>query len=123
MAAALAVPSWQGHAAELAALEAKDPEFFKYLQENNSDLLNFDEDGEGEDEEDAEDEDDAEGEDEKAGSEGDEGSEDEDDEGDDEAAAADVPTVTLAQLKTLERSLASSHSLKALKTLVDMYRR
>lgn len=54
------------HIAELKALAEKDPEFFKYLQENDAELLDFggeaeaDEESEGEvseDEEDSEDED------------------------------------------------------------------
>ena len=116
--------SLAAHAAELAALEAKDPEFFKFLQQNNKELLDFDP-NESDDEEEA-------GED---GEDGD-GALDEDDEDDDEEAAAAAAAgmgggaaaeaapqqviVTLPELRALEKSLGKDHSLRALKKLVDM---
>ncbi|GAA6060325.1 hypothetical protein JCM10212_000422 [Sporobolomyces blumeae] len=62
------------HMADLKALAEKDPEFFKYLQENDAELLNFEgntnvdamvEDEDEEDEDEGENEDEDEGEDEK----------------------------------------------------------
>lgn len=40
----------EDHAQDLAKLAKKDPEFFKYLQENDQELLDFGIDGTGEDE-------------------------------------------------------------------------
>ena|ERR1700754_5108157 len=42
----------KSHKLELAKLAEKDPEFFKYLQENDKELLEFDSDAESEIEED-----------------------------------------------------------------------
>ena len=47
------------HMADIAALAQKDPDFFKYLQENDPELLDFaDQDGAGAEDEDEDDEDD-----------------------------------------------------------------
>ncbi|GAA6013271.1 hypothetical protein JCM10207_000838 [Rhodosporidiobolus poonsookiae] len=56
------------HMADLRALAEKDPDFFKYLQENDAELLNFDADGDaamGDSEDDDEEEEDSEEEEEK----------------------------------------------------------
>ena len=52
----------EAHAQDLAQLAEKDPEFYKYLQENDQELLHF---GQGEDEEEEEDEEKEEEEDER----------------------------------------------------------
>ena len=47
----------RAHISELSKLAEKDPEFYKYLQENDQELLNFDPDKTSDDEEDEPDED------------------------------------------------------------------
>jgi nucleolar complex protein 2 len=113
--------------AELAALQEKDPEFFKYLQENNTDLLDFESEGSDDDEggEEDLDEDDA----------GEGGSDDERDEdggsaGAPGAVSASVPgsgaaaakVLTTAELKAVSAGLSEEHSFRGLKKLLDMFR-
>lgn len=97
----------EAHAKQLDALAEKDPEFYKYLKENDAELLDFDED------------DDLEG----IGSDEDDGpptkkqkkvSQDEE-----EAATSDV---TLAMVKKWKKSMQEQHSMKALRELVLAFR-
>lgn len=87
----------EGHAQDLEKLKETDPEFYKYLQENDEDLLKF---GQGED--DAEDAD-----------------EDVDEDADEEEA---VPLVTPAMLKQWQQALLQQHSLRALRRLLLAFR-
>jgi len=102
------------HKAELERLKAKDPDFFKFLEKNDGNLLSF-----GQDEE--------EGEDEEEDDEGEE--EEEEKEGEEEDEEPTAPTtmeeeaggpkeLTLALLKTIEHAALEQHSLKGLRKLV-----
>jgi nucleolar complex protein 2 len=91
------------HMADLKALAEKDPDFFKYLQENDAELLDFDpeagagadsdEDEEEDDEEDSEDDSDDEGKVKKGKGKG------------KERAAKPTPVLTSEILKKWQRSL------------------
>ena len=112
--------------AELAALKEKDPEFFKYLQENNTDLLDFESEGSDEDGEGGGD-----GDSDKDGAEDSE-SDDEDGRGAGSAAAdasavaassaAAAKVLTTAELKAVSAALSTEHSFRGLKKLLDMFR-
>ena len=55
------VDEGENHLAELSKLAEKDPEFFKYLQENDRELLEFDPDAEAIDGSDGDDDGDGDG--------------------------------------------------------------
>lgn len=90
---------------ELAALEQKDPEFFKYLKQNDSDLLNFDPDAEPEEQ-----------------------APDTDDESMDENAAGQPAertkkdVVSMVQLRKWQAGIIQSRSLRSLRQLLLAFR-
>ncbi|KAG1744451.1 Noc2-domain-containing protein [Suillus lakei] len=92
------------HMLELAQLAEKDPEFYKYLQENDHELLEFTATQGGRDE--MEDEDDV---------------MDEADDDDDEAGE-EVPILTTDVLKTWQKALLEHRSLRALRKLLIAFR-
>ncbi|KAI0060116.1 Noc2-domain-containing protein [Artomyces pyxidatus] len=84
------------HMQELTKLAEKDPEFFKYLQENDKELLDFDPTGMQVDS-------------------------DEDDEGDAEGGDT-VPVLTKQVLQKWQKSLLEQRSLRALRKLLIAFR-
>ncbi|KAG9080597.1 Nucleolar Complex 2 protein [Ceratobasidium sp. 370] len=86
------------HAMDLAALKTTDPEFYKYLQENDKELLEFDasevELSSGEDE----------------------------DAMDEDKEEEETPLLTTAILKEWQKSLIETHSLRALRRLLIAFR-
>ena len=101
------------HAAELERLKAEDPEFFKFLEKNDSNLLSFGQDEDkDEDEEDEEESEDEQEEDEE---------EDEEEEEPTTPAPADgygPQELTLTLLKTIEHAALEQRSIKGLRKLV-----
>lgn len=91
----------EGHAQDLAKLAEKDPEFFKYLQENDRELLDF-----GADEEASEDEDSAVA----SGSKG------------KQRAIDEGQVVTREMLRAWQKSILQTHSLKAFRRLLLAFR-
>ncbi|GLB44619.1 putative noc2p family protein [Lyophyllum shimeji] len=91
------------HLMELSKLADKDPEFYKYLQENDKELLNFDPDDVGGMDSDEEDE-------------GAERGEDVDMEDD------KTPTLTMAHLRKWQKALLEQRSLRALRRLLIAFR-
>ncbi|KAG1740153.1 Noc2-domain-containing protein [Suillus paluster] len=91
------------HMLELAQLAEKDPEFYKYLQENDRELLEFSATQGSPDETD--DEDDVMDEDE-----------------DDEDEGEEIPILTTDILKTWQRALLEHRSLRALRKLLIAFR-
>ncbi|KAG2746017.1 Noc2-domain-containing protein [Suillus brevipes Sb2] len=91
------------HMLELAQLAEKDPEFYKYLQENDRELLEFtttpDGDDEMDDEDDVMDEDDNE-----------------------EEIGEELPVLTTGILKTWQKALLEHRSLRALRKLLIAFR-
>ncbi|WFD29503.1 Nucleolar Complex 2 protein [Malassezia sp. CBS 17886] len=92
------IPEDEAHTQDLAQLAKKDPEFFKYLQENDKDLLAF-----GERDEDVEADDAA-------------------PESADESAEEAVPAVTKEMLRRWQRDLLTHYSLRALRRLLLAFR-
>lgn len=91
------------HMLELAQLAEKDPEFYKYLQENDRELLEFTTTQDGGDEMDDED--------------------DVMDEGDnEEEIAEELPVLTTDVLKTWQKALLEHRSLRALRKLLIAFR-
>eukprot|EP00325_Prymnesiales_sp_UTEX-LB-985_P035368 CAMPEP_0174722610 /NCGR_PEP_ID=MMETSP1094-20130205/38855_1 /TAXON_ID=156173 /ORGANISM="Chrysochromulina brevifilum, Strain UTEX LB 985" /LENGTH=853 /DNA_ID=CAMNT_0015923499 /DNA_START=44 /DNA_END=2602 /DNA_ORIENTATION=- len=150
----LAAPKKKGkgsqHKADLAALEKSDPEFYKYLQQTDANLLNFtpddEEDEDDEDEEDEKDkgevdEDEDEGEDEEEEEDDEDDEEEIDDEEDDSGESVDevaeqpvahkakampkpieLKEVTVAMIKRWQQVLLAGQNGTALKEVVAAFR-
>lgn len=86
----------QTHLLELSNLAAKDPEFYKYLQANDRELLKFDPEATGEDEEMAD--------------------------GDIESEEEKIPTLTKEHLRQWQKTILEHRSLKALRKLLIAFR-
>jgi len=103
-----------GHKDQLAALAEKDPEFYKYLQENDAELLDFDEDADF--------------------AEVDALSEEEEERAvkkqktkdkpavQNDGVAASVPGVTLGMVKKWKSSMVDQYSVRALRQMVLVFR-
>jgi nucleolar complex protein 2 len=96
-----------GHKGQLAALAEKDPEFYKYLQENDAELLDFDED-----DLDALDDD----------SDDDQKPKKAEAEDGDDAISNTAVDITSAMLKKWRTSMTEQHSITALRQLVLAFR-
>ncbi|OAX38419.1 Noc2-domain-containing protein [Rhizopogon vinicolor AM-OR11-026] len=104
----LEVDQGAAHMFELAQLAEKDPEFYKYLQENDRELLEFNATQGSDNEMDEDEEDDG---------------MDEENDGDDEGDEGDeLPILTTDILKTWQRALLEHRSLRALRKLLIAFR-
>ncbi|GAA5968377.1 hypothetical protein JCM11641_007612 [Rhodosporidiobolus odoratus] len=102
------------HAADLKGLAEKDPEFFKYLQENDAELLDFDEDGLGA--EDSE-EDEAMSEDDE-----DDSSKAKKGKGKEKAKPRKNNVLTKEMLRDWQKSILETRSLRSLRRLLLAFR-
>ncbi|KAJ7682900.1 Noc2p family-domain-containing protein [Mycena rosella] len=92
----------EAHLVELSKLAEKDPEFYQYLQENDKELLNFNPDAAGAD-------DDSDEEEAPAGD-------------DDPMGEAQTPILTKTILRNWQKSLLEHRSLRALRKLLIAFR-
>ncbi|RDX44080.1 Noc2-domain-containing protein [Lentinus brumalis] len=88
----------EAHLMELSKLAEKDPEFYKYLQENDRELLDFKLDGAGHEDE------------------------DEDMEGEEPAEEDQTPVLTKEILQKWQKALLDHRSLKALRKMLIAFR-
>lgn len=98
-----------GHKDQLASLAEKDPEFYKYLQENDAELLDFDDDDDLAEVDELSEEEPPTKKQKKLGAGG----------GDEESTPDDV---TLDMVKRWKSSLAEQHSIRALRQIVLAFR-
>lgn len=99
---------------DMDALAGKDPEFYKYLKENDAELLDFDEDGSLDEIDQSSEEDDAQGAKAKKGKKGQRDSRSgEKDEG---------SNVTRAMIKKWKTAMMEEHSLRAMRQVVLAFR-
>lgn len=105
------------HVADLKALAENDPEFFKYLQENDAELLDFAEQGDGED--DADDQDDDDDEDEEMDSDDDSTSDVQDKKGKGKATVKPARELTKEILKRWQKSMLEVGSQMAQDPVAD----
>lgn len=103
----------EGHKGDLDALAAKDPEFYKYLKENDAELLDFDEDADL-----AEIDQLSEEETPKKKRKKGKGKEDAEPEDEEE----DGSEVTMAMVKKWEAAMSNQHSLRAMRQVVLAFR-
>ncbi|KAK4046846.1 Nucleolar Complex 2 protein [Microbotryomycetes sp. JL221] len=107
------------HVADLKALAEKDPEFYKYLQENDAELLDFDETADQQELDDEEEDDEVDDDDED---------EDEDEpmtksaKGKERAAVQEQPVLTKAVLRSMQRSVLETRSFRSLRRLLLAFR-
>ncbi|KAJ3073438.1 Nucleolar Complex 2 protein, partial [Quaeritorhiza haematococci] len=101
--------AFEEHKKQLEELKKTDPEFYKYLQENDKGLLEFT-DSEGEDEDGEEEKEEEEEEEEPA------------DDEDDMSFGREVVAVTKEMVNTWKESLVNKHSLRALKKVLVAFR-
>ncbi|GAA6019693.1 hypothetical protein JCM11491_004887 [Sporobolomyces phaffii] len=118
------------HMADLKALAEKDPEFFKYLQENDAELLNFDDDGvdhemqrddDDEEEEDESDDDDDDDESAKKGK-GKAKETKQDKRRKEKAVKKKDQVLTKELLKTWQKHILETRSFKSLRRLLIAFR-
>ncbi|KAF8458100.1 Noc2p family-domain-containing protein [Terfezia claveryi] len=119
--------SFENHKADIAGLAEADPEFYKYLQQNDSELLDFDElpsigelsEGESSEEEGARKKKSKKQKKKKSDG-GDDGAEEEEEEEEGEKSKAEE--VTKAHVKKWKKALTEENSLRALRKLVLAFR-
>lgn len=99
---------FDGHKDQLAALAEKDPEFFKYLQENDAELLDFDEDDDLAEVDDL--------------SEGQPPAKKQKTKGKDSEDPAASDEITLSMIKKWKSSLSEQFSIRALRQVVLAFR-
>ncbi|CAG9467298.1 unnamed protein product [Pedinophyceae sp. YPF-701] len=107
------------HRAELEALKARDPEFYKYLEDVDKDLLKFGDDGMLDDSASGSDSDDDDDDDGPGGDQGDGG---DDDEAGERRDGPPALALTSSEAKKICRNAASRGSPAAMKHLLQAYR-
>jgi len=123
-----ATGDFEKHKADIAALAKADPEFYKYLQENDSELLDFDDlpdidelsEGESSEEEGAKKKKKKKSKKQKKKDSGDSDEEEDEEEGEEEGPKAEE--VTKAHVKKWKKALAEANSLRALRMVVLAFR-